>query len=150
MKPSEKLRHDHEVLREKLALLEQYLPSFQTAPLTIVRMADSLAHCLQLHNDLEERLLSHLASARENVPVDVIEHLHCDHQGQQLQLAMLYELLSQDEPMAFEEQVMAQASYFLDDLREHMTLEEVQLFPVLDRRNAFADIPADDEPENGA
>lgn len=50
------LQYDHEVLREKLALLEELLPSLRAMPYTIARLTDTIVACLRRH--IEEAIRS--------------------------------------------------------------------------------------------
>ena len=132
MKTSDEFRYDHDVLRAKLCLLELYLPSYRDCACTVSRLTDSLASCLRSHTEREERILAVLAFECGAPSKEFLEHLHDAHENQRMRLAILHELLTAPEP-ASEEQIAMHASYLVKDLREHMAVEERQLFPIIDR-----------------
>ena len=132
MELSEVLRHDHDVLRATLAMLEEQLPAFRTAfrSVSVSRLLDSLATHLRLHTEREERLLAALAPRGEGPFAAPIHHLQDEHENQRTRLAILHELLTHPEP-AVEGQIVAHASHLVQDLREHMAAEERQFFPLI-------------------
>ena len=125
------LQYDHEVLRGKLAILEDFLPALIAVPCTISRLTDSLATCWHAHTEREERLLDALMRQQDTPPLSLIQQLHDEHENQRTRLAILHALLT-DCTGASEEQVMAQAGELIRDLREHMAEEEAALFPLLE------------------
>jgi hemerythrin-like domain-containing protein len=132
MKPSDELRYDHDVLRAKLSVLEEHLPSGHEGVFTLSRLTDSLASCLRSHTEREECLLATLAWQHGEPPGESLQHLHDEHENQRARLAILHELLTQPEP-ASDEQVATQALYLVRDLREHMAQEEERCFPFIDQ-----------------
>lgn len=129
MQPSDELLYDHAVLRGKLALLEDYLPSAHDVPATLALLTDSLACCLRAHDAREEHLLEGL-SVRPRSPADaVIRRLHDEHDNQRIRLAILHELLTRPGGPPGD-QAAAQAEYLIRDLRKHMAEVEA-IFPTL-------------------
>jgi len=131
MKPSDELRYDHEVLRGKLFVLEEHLPSCHDCGCMLSRLTDSLAGCLRSHTEREERVFAALAWEQGRPAGEALQHVHDEHENQRTRLAILHELLTRAAP-ASEEQVASQASCLAKDLREHMAMEERQLFPIID------------------
>ena len=131
MKPSDELRYEHEVLRAKLALLEEWVPYFCVTPLTLRRLVISLADHLRAHAEHEERCLGVLRGGASVPTQTLLDHLHDDHVNHRTRLAILHDLVSRDGAQA-QEQLLIQAGAFIRALREHMAMEEAQLFPLLD------------------
>jgi len=135
MKPTDELRHDHQLLRAELALLEQQLQALRGARSTVSRLSDSLASCLRFHTERQDRLLARLASRGEELPSEAVQHLHDEHENQRTRLAVLHEFLArQDSPV--EDQIVARASEMIEDLKAHITGEEERLFPVIERQES--------------
>jgi iron-sulfur cluster repair protein YtfE (RIC family) len=136
MRPSDELRYDHEVLRGKLDLLEEELPSLPRLRVSVSKLTDSLASCLRSHAEREERLLAGVTSPRIDPFLNhPLQHVHDDHLNERIRLAVLHGLLA-GEPSAPQGQVITQASDLIKELREHMAEEEACVFPLLDRGNA--------------
>ena len=136
MKRTDELWYDHEVLRSKLALLEEYLPVRSYGLYTVTRLTDALAESLRSHVEREERMFAHLAPHGETELAGPIQHAHDDHDNERIRLAVLHGLLTRPEPVS-DEQVTIQASYLIQDVRDHMAREEAELFPVIEMRETF-------------
>ena len=131
MNPAADLWYDHEVLRGKLAILEDFLPALVGAPCTISRLTDSLATCWHAYIEREARLFDIAMRQQDEPPQALIQRLHDDHENQRTRLAILHALLTDCKAVS-EEQVLAQAAELIRDLREHMVEEEAALFPLLE------------------
>ena len=132
MRPSDALWDDHEVLRARLALLEEWVPLVRITPCMLWLLVDLLAKDLRRHTAKEERLTAALASGIDAQSVSRIQHLQDDHDNQRTQLAILHELLEHcGEGSA--EAVFVQATHLINDLREHMAKEEQGLFWLIDQ-----------------
>lgn len=132
MRPSDELRADHDVVRATLDLLDQQLHLLLRSGASTSLLADSLATRLRLHTANEERLLANSALPASRRSADALEHLLGEHENQRIRLAILHELLTQPELPAGQ-QVAAQASDLIKNLREHMASEEALLFSVMDQ-----------------
>lgn len=131
MQPSDELRYDHDVLRGKLYQLEEHLPCLSIARLTLSSVTDSLSAWLLAHAAREERLLASRA-LHEHPLTEMLARLQADHDHQLARLALLHRLLARSGPVAYE-QVIIEASMLMQDLREHMTQEERECFPLIDQ-----------------
>lgn len=134
MQPTDELRYDHEVLRAKLALLEDDLPLLPALRVTVSRLTDSLATCLRAHTEREEQLLDRLGlqDSRRPLPADTLQHLHDAHENQRTHLAILHDLLTQPAP-ASDARIAAEAASFVEELRQHLTEEERTCFPAVEQ-----------------
>ena len=134
MKPTAELREDHTILRAKLDLLEGLLPLAQTMQFPIRDLVYSISRRLGCHTAKEEVLLSSLRDTRrgEACSLTMQRHLSAEHRDQRETLGMLEELLAQG-PVCPADAVMAYGAHLIDELREHMALEETRLFPAADR-----------------
>lgn len=110
------LLYDHEVLRGKLALLEELLPSLRTTPYTIARLTESVVACLSRHSEEEGAL----AEARSP---ECAQRLREAHRELQARAEILLELVS---PTAEsdDERAILHAGYLVHDLRRHLAEEE--------------------------
>ncbi|MBI2104103.1 MAG: hypothetical protein HYT90_00780 [Candidatus Omnitrophica bacterium] len=108
--------YDHEVLRGKLALLEELLPSRYVAPYTVTRLVESIIAALRRHAEEGER-------AAQALTPESAERVREEHRRLQARAALLLELVS---PAAAidEEHAVTHIRYFLSDLRRHLTEEE--------------------------
>ncbi len=132
MEPTAELLYDHEVLRGKLALLEEHLPALPIAGFIMWRLTDSLAACLRSHTAREEHLLASLIPHRVSLPAEFVQRLLDEHENQRTRLAILHALLTEGRPDS-EAQIRMQAGELIQELREHMVKEEIQLFPLMDQ-----------------
>ena len=137
MDPAEDLRYEHEVLRGKLAMVEEFLPSFCDAPFLVAQLTDALAACWHAHTEREERLLDALMRHRYEPPPVSLQRLHDEHENQRMRLAVLHTLITAG-GAASGDQVATQAGYLIKELREHMAREEEEMFPVIGRPVAAA------------
>lgn len=124
----EELRHEHDVLRRDLEELEEQLPAVPLTRPVVSCLTESLALHLRSHVEKEERLLVAHPSRYEPSRPDVMEHSHDDHDNQRIHLAVLHELLTLEGPEP-DRQLVTEASEFIKELREHLTMEETEIFP---------------------
>jgi hemerythrin-like domain-containing protein len=119
------------VLRGKLEVLEDYLPSMQEVPVTLKLLTDCLACCLRCHNAQEEARFDGLHARGGSREEEVLQHLHDDHQNLRMRLAVVHDLVSHPDGPPYPE-TLAQAQRFIRDLRSHLDRVE-GLFPLLDK-----------------
>lgn len=130
MNASTELRHEHDILREQLTLLEAGLPYIYATPAATRRLTSALLPFLHAHIDREEASLRACRCAG-TLPAELAERLTSDHRHDEARLAMLDALFSGEVPGA-EEQFVAQAETIIRDLREHLASEEADVLPLLD------------------
>ena len=130
MTASAELWYEHDLLRGKLALLEEWLPCLPDALHTVRRMAWSLASCLANHLEREEALLFDLWTESRELSAASIQALLRDHRQYGARLTLLLELLSTTDGSP--ELAPVHAQPLIKELREHMAKEEQRLFPALD------------------
>ena len=118
------LLYDHEVLRGKLALLEELLPSLRTTPYTIARLTGSLVACLRRHSEEEE-------ACAEACSPESAQRLRDEHRELQARADLLLTLVSPTAELD-EEQAILQAGYLVRDLRRHLAKEEALASRALD------------------
>jgi hemerythrin-like domain-containing protein len=132
MKPGEEFQYEHEVIRGKLALLEEQLPWVDDVCFSVAHLIDSLAAFLRCHTAKEERFFAGLHLPYGSPQAEFVCRLQGEHENHRTRLAILHELLTQSGPAPME-QIAVQADYLIRDLREHMAFEEACLFPEIDR-----------------
>jgi len=110
--------YDHEVLRGKLALLEELLPSLRVAPYTITRLTESIIACLHRHIDAAD--LGDAAAPSTSAP-----RWRDEHRELQTRASILLELIAPAGELA-EQHALTHVGYFLADLRRHLREEEAR------------------------
>jgi hypothetical protein len=65
------------------------------------------------------------------VPAEAIQQFSDEHENQRTRLAILHEFLARQDPVA-DEQILAQASEIIGELRSHLADEEQHFFPAID------------------
>jgi hypothetical protein len=119
MSPRAELQYDHDVLRAKLAILEDYLPQLEERQGSTLRLADSIACCLRAHSEREEAFLDRPSGP----PPSSAQQLHDEHLNHRMRLAVFHALLAERMPQA-KEQVVEQARHLITDLQDHFAKEE--------------------------
>ena len=122
---AEYLQYDHEVLRGKLALLEELLPSSHAMPYTIARLTDTIVACLRRHIEEEEDLMALRRPAEAPA-------LRAVHRELLARAEILLELLDPCKAALFEPQTAVQAGYLIQDLRVHLAEEEIRTRPLFE------------------
>ena len=132
MSTREDLSHDHQILRAKLDLLEQWLPHTHATPCTLLNLIRAIARRLQQHTEREHAAIELLSSAGHGQASPPISHLLHDHRDQDETLTILEEFLAKGRACEVD-QILAYGAHLIDSLREHMADEEASLFPIVDK-----------------
>jgi len=132
MRVTEELRNEHGTLRAKLALLERLLPRARATQTSLRDVTASLGRCLCRHTEKETFLVELLQERLPEDTRDTTRHLLEEHDEHSHALTALRECFAQ-EGEGEAEQVAAQAVQLIEELREHMAVEEELLFPEVDR-----------------
>ena len=132
MSTTEDLSQDHQILRAKLDLLEQWLPYAHAAPFTLLNSIRTIARRLQQHTEREHAAIESLSSARHGQASPPISRLLHDHRDQDETLTILEELLAKGRACEADH-VITYATHLIDSLREHMADEEERFFPFLEQ-----------------
>jgi hemerythrin-like domain-containing protein len=132
MSVREELLHDHQVLRAKLDLLEQWLPHAHAAPFTLLNLVRTIARRLHQHTERERAVMERLSSARHGQASPPTDRLLHDHRDQDETLTILEELLAKGRACEADH-VITYATHLIDSLREHMADEEERFFPLLEQ-----------------
>ena len=132
MSVREELSRDHQILRAKLDLLEQWLPHTHAAPFTLLHLIRTIARRLQQHTEREHAAIESRSSARHGQASPLTGYLFHDHRDQDETLTILEELLAKGRACEVDH-VITYATHLIDSLRDHMANEEAALFPLADR-----------------
>ena len=132
MRTTESLRNDHETLRAKLSALQQLLPLVAAPQTPAAQLTLSLAHCLRRHTEKEELLFGLLCERLPEQARKTATHIYLEHQRQGRSLLEALELLADKRGKESTELLMHHLLYLIEQLREHMAREEIELFPVVD------------------
>lgn len=120
---SDEFRDEHDALRSKLLLLQEYASYLPLAYLTLLSLVNSLKQSLQAHTLREEQALEAGAA---------MPHLREEHAHALARLETLRRLLVRREPDG-ESRIVEETFLLVKELREHMTCEERECFPLMDR-----------------
>jgi len=121
------LRHDHDVIRTKLTVLEELL-ALSHHPETIRPLCHSLMRFLDGHMCKEEQTLAPYA---HRIQQCMKQRTFRDHAEQRVVLRDLNALFAQGIKIPVSLSV-GHLSHLIDELREHMSEEEQGVFPVID------------------
>lgn len=125
MSLAEYLQYDHEVLRGKLALLEELLPSLRAMPYTIARLTECIVCCLRRHIEEEEDLMAFRRPAEAPA-------LRTVHRELLARAEILLGLLDPNKAEILEPQTAVQAGYLIQDVRVHLAEEEIRTRPLFE------------------
>lgn len=123
MRRSDEFRDDHDALRSKLSLLQEYVSYLPLAHLTLLSLVNSLKQDLQSHARREEQVLGACAA---------VPRLREEHGHALARLESLRQLLVRREP-ADEPRIVEETFLLVKELREHVTREEREWFPLMDQ-----------------
>ncbi len=131
MRPLTILKKEHATLRDKLALLEQLLPLTRGNERPIRELQVALSRSLHCHCEQESYLLTTLEGHAQQHPSKFAEQLSGAHAEQQRTLRVLDAILASPSEESVEDRT-AQASHLIHRLRALMSIEEDQLFGLLE------------------
>lgn len=131
MRPLTVLKKDHATLREKLTLLEQLLPLTRANERPIRELQGAISRSLHCHCEQESYLLTTLEGPAQRHPSKFAEQLSGAHTEQQRTLRVLDAVLTSPTEEGVEDRT-AQASHLIHRLRALMSIEEDQLFGLLE------------------
>ena len=129
MGATEMLKHDHQILRAKLKLLESAMQLLPESTFVLREMCWSLARMLEQHIQREVEVLR---PYRNRIQALTNERMAEEHADQQIVLQDVNALLLGGMRVQANE-VLPLLSKLLDELREHMDEEERHVFPLVDR-----------------
>ena len=132
MRTTESLRNDHDTLRAKLSVLQQFLPLAASPQSPLAQLTSSLAHCLRRHTEKEELLFGLFCERLPEEARKTAAHVYLDHQVQGRSLLEALDLLAAKRGKESTALLTHHLSHLMDQLREHMAREEIELFPVVD------------------
>jgi len=135
MNVTEGLRNDHELLRRRLARLEQWLPAAYAAPALIRNQVWLLALRAEEHLAREETLIEALRDKLAPETRREVAWRLAEHQDHWQTLQTLKGLIERNGAGAADhmDQIVAYTAHLTDGLREHMAEEERRLFVMMDR-----------------
>jgi len=137
MSVREELLNDHDILRAKLAQLEQWLPHTHAAPFSLLSLIRTIARRLQQHTEREHAAIESLSYARDGRASPPTDHLLHDHRDQDETLTILEELLAKGRACQADH-VITYATHLIDSLREHMADEEERFFPFFEQAEGLS------------
>lgn len=125
----ERLKRDHELLRGKLTVLESALEVGQAAGFVLLQVVVALKQLLADHTPRERELLR---AARQLPGTEGLSPVAMEHGEELVYLARISYLLSErpSPPIAA---MRPAVTLLARRLRERMQLQEVRLFPILER-----------------
>ena len=131
MMPSPKLHYEHDVLRGRLALIDEWVAYLPGARYTLAHIIQAVAARFDDHAEREEALLFGLHLGAQRLPAFVTELPDAHREYRARMASLLTQLLARDEPL--DERAAVLARDLASDLQEHLVQEETHLFPLLDR-----------------
>lgn len=129
MSMTEPLRKDHEILRQQLEALEAELQAVPTATASVQQLCHSLARFVEGHMAKEEQMFAPYA---HRFGPGVRQHLLGDHTDEWMLLHELDMLFTSNIRVPTSE-LVTRLGQLVEQLRDHLDLEERSVFPVIDR-----------------
>lgn len=129
MAVTDELRQDHRLLRQKLETLEAGVETAPKTAASLHRMCYWLTKFLDAHIWREKRALAPYA---DRIRATLRERMLGEHADEWLLLHELDAIFSSKVKLPTSV-VVERLSRFIDELRDHMDVEELEVFTVVDR-----------------
>lgn len=129
MNAIERLKRDHTILRAKLSVLEGALAMGPEVWFVLREVCHTLSRQLQDHIKREENLVK---ACKEALTEEALTHLTVEHKDEPQLLRTVNRLFIEDQGHSLAA-IKPALTTLIQGLRAHMTEEEMELFPVLER-----------------
>ena len=146
MNAIDRLKRDHKILRSKLDVLEGALSMEPEAWFVLREVCYTLSRQLQDHIKREEELVK---ACKDAFREDALTHLTVEHKDEPQLLRTVNRLFVEEQGCSLAA-IKPALTTLIQGLRAHMTEEETELFPVLERVLVSREASLAREPQAGS